>query len=289
MERQDKRPDQGAQTQPSAPRKSFSKYKIEKGREIRVQQKTTSPIMKKILELWAAVEYINDDRCDPSYGYDYGEGFADGYNASFFNLIEHMAKKIGHGAEEVERFSILLESHREEPNFRYKAGLFLSALINSGSDEEYLIHVEELGGIDFAGFQNRKKITIDGDVGDCLGDFMAEGEIVVEGNASTCAATRMKGGRIIVKGDVGDNLGFRMDGGEIIVEGDADGLVGANMEDGKITVKGNPGKSNGSDMQGGEIHFECENPPDIVEREYVGDARVVHGKIFHKGKLIVDK
>jgi hypothetical protein len=85
---------------------------------------------------------------------------------------------------------------------------------------------------------------------------------------------------ITIIGDVGNWLGYRMTTGTIHVYGNADLLVGYKMRGGRIFVHGNA-KIVGEAMMGGEVHVEGE----ITEiRQRVGNAR-----IYHKGKLVVDK
>ena len=72
-----------------------------------------------------------------------------------------------------------------------------------------------------------------------------------------------------------------MKGGELIINGDCVDEVGYVMEGGKITVNGDAGQEVGQHMRGGEIH---------LNGTYKWISRLVDGgKIFHKGKLIVDR
>jgi hypothetical protein len=85
---------------------------------------------------------------------------------------------------------------------------------------------------------------------------------------------------VTIKGDVGIWLGHGMTSGTIHVLGNANGLIGYRMRGGRIFVDGNVTLV-GEALEGGEIHIGGE----IIElREDVANAR-----IFHKGKLIVDK
>ncbi len=92
-----------------------------------------------------------------------------------------------------------------------------------------------------------------------IGFGMAEGEIVVRGNAGMYAGAFMKGGRIVVEGNVDRFAGMNMSGGEIVVKGDAGDYLGsgyrgdAGMKGGRIVVEGNAGDEAGIKMKGGEI------------------------------------
>ena len=151
-------------------------------------------------------------------------------------------EKTKHTAADVERFSIALAEFQEEEEFSAKAGIFLSALMNSGKDQDYAIHTAHLHMTpDFIGYQNTKNITVDGDVGDTAGAWMTGGSITITGNA-------------------GITLGLGMRAGSITVNGDADYHIGRSMVGGEIRIEGG-----------------------------IGKIAAVQGKIFHKGKLIVDK
>lgn len=60
------------------------------------------------------------------------------------------------------------------------------------------------------------------------------------------------------------------------------------MKSGTVVLEGDVGVSVGTEMSGGEIHIEGEigNLEESIRR---CNETIVHGKIFHKGKLIVDK
>jgi hypothetical protein len=66
----------------------------------------------------------------------------------------------------------------------------------------------------------------------------------------------------------------------IAVEGDLGDNIGKGMKGGTITIEGNCGNYAGSGMQGGEIHIHG-------EIRLVGT--VIHGKIQHQGKVLVNK
>ncbi|NYZ74439.1 hypothetical protein H0O00_04820 [Candidatus Micrarchaeota archaeon] len=124
-------------------------------------------------------------------------------------------------------------------------------------------------------------ITVEGNAGDHVGREMRGGTITVMGNAGTGVGASMSGGSITVGGNVRDALGLQMLAGSITVKGDAGEVCGQEMMRGSIIVEGNIGDGCGSGMwMGGEIH---------VGSEVRSIGGVICGKIFHKGKLIVDK
>ncbi|MDD5171991.1 MAG: hypothetical protein PHF60_03055 [Candidatus ainarchaeum sp.] len=190
-------------------------------------------------------------------------------------------KELGYSAKDVERFSIVLVEFQDEHNFYYKAGVFLSALVNSCREDDLIIHTSHLTRhIDHLGYQNMKNITIEGDAGNIMGG-LGRGSIILNGNAGNYAGLNLLGGSIIVKGNVGEHVGNDMKSGSITVKGNAGDSMAGNMRGGIITVEGNAGKSVGWEMTDGEIH---------LNGDYGGVSDyIVHGKIFHKGKLIFGK
>ena len=117
---------------------------------------------------------------------------------------------------------------------------------------------------------------------DFIGADLAEGTVVVEGEAGICAGRSMRGGRLDIRGDAGPWLGsglsggvisvkgsaggmigglragdrFGMTGGAVVVEGDAGDRVGERMRRGTIIVRGRCGANAGARMLGGTIWAE---------------------------------
>lgn len=123
---------------------------------------------------------------------------------------------INYTAEDIELFSIALAGFQGGPKFDYRAGYFLSALINNGSETDYRVHI--MYSIRFLGHKNTKNIIVDGNVESYLGDLMQGGRIVVNGNAEACLGAGMSAGDIIINGDF-DKLGDNIRGGNIYCKG----------------------------------------------------------------------
>lgn len=136
---------------------------------------------------------------------------------------------------------------------------FITAMINAAKAMDFRIYTDDVPFKMFGfGRGNTKNIQIVGNVADR-------------------AFHEMKSGLVVIDGDVGRSLGKKMSGGKIIVHGDveADSIYGLMV----------------SQMEGGEVHIEGEmtgnkNPRDI--RRAIKDT-VKHGRVYHRGKLIVDK
>ncbi len=85
----------------------------------------------------------------------------------------------------------------------------------------------------------------------------------------------------IINGVVGDRLGQEIISGNIIVNGNAGDYLGGWMKDGRIELNGCAGYHVGHDKKGGDIHLNDEYGS-------IGAQRLGGGKIYHKGKLIVN-
>ena len=151
------------------------------------------------------------------------------------------------------------------------AGVFFNWCANHCVEERVTLHVDYIDNIlDYIGTQNRaKRITIKGDVGDRVGQFM-------------------DGGKLLIYGNVGDELGSHMEGGKIHVYGNAGHRVGYNMFDGKIMIHGNAGHDVGYEMHGGEIRIL--GGYKSIAKGYDEDnvSYATEGDIYYRGKLIFE-
>jgi hypothetical protein len=222
----------------------------------------------------------------------------------YSKMLERL-KLLQYSAKDIEDFSVVLAQFQGEMAFSNNAGLFLSALINNCKEEEFVIHTTPLDeSITCIGYGNRKKIIVEGDAGDVVGQEMESGCIIVNGNAGYTAGHSMRGGSIIVNGDVDDTIGYDMSGGSIVVNGNAEDEVGHEMRGGdiivtgdaglrtgimmhggKVTVNGHAALFAGEGMMGGELHLDGT----FSDFKELLASNVLRGKIFHNGELIVDK
>ena len=176
-----------------------------------------------------------------------------------------LVKTLNYNARDIENFGIAILEFRDYPEFGFCAGIFLSALINNGSERDYVINTKAFGDhveIHCFGFRNTKNIIVNGGLGVSIGDFMESGSIVINGNA-------------------GISIGQQMKDGIITINGNARVYVGFYMEGGKVIVNGNAGKGVGHVITGGEIH---------LNGTYESISELIcGGRIYHKGKLIAGK
>jgi hypothetical protein len=200
-----------------------------------------------------------------------------------------MIAPIDYSSEDVTRFSMALAEYQDEEEFSVAAGEFLSALINRGKDDNFLITIEHLAStIRGLGRFNIKNLTILGDA-DRVGQEMSKGSIIIDGNAGDSVGAMMSGGRIVVNGNARFNAGGGLINVELLMPPPnpyfasqiMKGYPGLGMSGGILIIKGDAGKEVGRYLSGGEIH---------IEGDYWGISdEITGGRIYHKGKLIVDK
>ena len=136
-----------------------------------------------------------------------------------------LVRSLEYSAKDVEGFSLMLPQLQTLESSSHYDGLFLSALINMGKEQDYIIHTIDLySPLNFLGYENIKNITVNGDVGLRVGNRMKKGTITINGNAGTCVGELMRGGKIIVNGKTDQALGgpYGNEGGEIHLNGDFD-------------------------------------------------------------------
>ena len=169
--------------------------------------------------------------------------------------------------EHIEKFSLLLVHYQNTKDFTFKAGVFLSSLINKCKDRDITIHTQHLGKMPkFVGTYNADKhITVKGDVGNSAGYEMKGGLIHVMENAMTMLGHRMYGGVIQIDGNVSNYVGYIMKGGKIYIKGEFAGNESYPFID--------------QALQGGEIH---------IEGDHLGQIpNLSGGTIYHKQKALV--
>jgi formylmethanofuran dehydrogenase subunit C len=111
-------------------------------------------------------------------------------------------------------------------------------------------------GQDMAGGE----IVVQGDVGNQAGRAMRGGHLTIKGNAGHWTASGMRGGQIEIAGGAGDRLGgpfagetAGMRGGVVVVKGDAGERAGDRLRRGTIIVEGRAGAHAGSRMIAGTL------------------------------------
>ena len=270
-----------------AARKRFGMYKDEEKKVVRVPQVANDQVLVQLIEAWLKVKWKGE--------FSEETDFSQSYKACL-KAIEG----IQYTSKEVEKISIVLARFQDKSQFTWKAGLFLSALINNCPESDFLIHTQHMDErINGLGIYNTKNIVIEGDAGDYLAEHMSNGTITVRGNAGSAAGAVMKSGEIIINGNCANQLGFAMKGGKITLMQKAGSYVGGRMENGEIVINGNCGDKLGDDMLGGKITVKgnagdylginMEGGEIRIEGEYGHLCNIQGGKIYHRGMLIDPK
>ena len=215
---------------------TFGRYKPEPQQEVRQPVVKPNKALAKLIESWKKFDF----NC---IAYDVRERAEEPY----IKALE-LIRNLRYSAHEVEQFSIALVQFQKEREFSEKAGIFLSALINNGSETNYVIHTRHLDKkLSCLGVFNKKNLVIEGDVYYGVGKMMLGGSITVNGNVDFRAGFLMFGGKLVINGNTGTETGYGMTSGEIHVNGELD------------RYKGNP-----------------------------DSYMPTNGRLYHKGQLIID-
>ncbi len=195
-----------------------------------------------------------------------------------YDVAQALIKEIQYSSNEIRSFSILLKEF-EPGDWRFlHSGLFLSALINNSSEENFEILIKHLTQkIFYTGYKNTKNILFFGHAGNGTGLKMKGGKLVVKGNGDDCVGKELSKGEIIIEGDLLDGTGECMLGGKITVLGNTNNDTGHKMVDGIIEVRKNTGLHTGISSYGGEIH---------VEGKIESIGKNCKAKIYQGGKRI---
>ncbi len=130
------------------------------------------------------------------------------------------------GQADVDRFCLALSRFENDEGFPFKAGIFLSAMVNRGDGAEWTIDTGKIRKpLDHLGAFTSKKVTIRGDAGDFAGEFLVGGELVVEGKAGSRVGADMEDGRIIIRNSAGPEAGAGSKAGRIVIEGGCAGIA----------------------------------------------------------------
>jgi len=275
----------------------FGKYKPEAEREVRKVDVKEDEVLK---QLKAA--------------------FVDFYHGSSQNILpppvlpllprsighaELLIKDVNYSAADVGRFSVALDEFQDMKDFGEVAGQFLSVLINTRREEQFIIYLGHLSvPISHLGYRNVGNIIVKDGYHAEIGEEMLGGAIIVEGGADIVGES-MKGGCIEVNGGCG-RVGQAMSGGSILINGNA-WHVGRSMKRGTIVIEGSTSET-GAYMEGGRIKVRGRaviggkrgygrSPPSFKDGgiylegdfEFADFFYSTNASIYHKGRLIAEK
>ncbi len=178
-----------------------------------------------------------------------------------YAMAEDLLGKSNYSALDVDDFCLQIKQFQGDEEFGYKAGLIISAMINSGTDDGYTIDTRIYNKrLAMLGFRNVKHVTVMGEPGEGF-------------------ATEMREGIITVEGDVHGSVGTKMSGGDVYVEKNAYGHVGSDMEGGMIRIFGNVGTM---------AHLCIVNDGTPYRKILIGDASMIVGGRMKGGTIHVD-
>ncbi len=128
---------------------------------------------------------------------------------------------------------------------------------------------------------------------DGVGEAMASGAIVLEGDAGLRAGRQMRGGRLEVRGNAGHWAASGMQGGEIEIAGDCGDFLGGplageveGMAGGTAVVRGNAGGRAGDRLRRGVIVVEGQAGDLVASRLIAGTVVVCGGAGAMPGSLM---
>jgi formylmethanofuran dehydrogenase subunit C len=234
-----------------------------------VEEVEFDPVYKQLISLYKKFEIDDPAAIEENY-----------------NKAIELISNLNYSSEDITEFSRNLIQIQDDPDFEYKAGIFISALINKSNEDEFKIVTKGSKSMSYLGYKNTKKIVIDGDAGDMLGYKMSNqnSKITVLGNAGDSVGKEMNGGFIVVQGDAGDRIGEKMKNGSIIVIGDAGFVVGKEMENGFIRIDGSARRGVGYEMKGGQISITNKTPINFISTNCSGEIWYEYKLFIKNGK-----
>ncbi|MFH0860779.1 MAG: hypothetical protein V1921_06225 [Candidatus Altiarchaeota archaeon] len=233
------------------------KLKLEDGQRSGNLPNLKDPLVEKALRLYDLREGVSVDPTEAGF-WDYHNDVT--FEAGDLNVSPSQLQEV---------YSSLESRHGGDSQFSIRAGLLMTALIQSSKASEFNLTVAS--PLDYIGFSLRaennadKRVTINGNVGDHTGD-------------------RMRGGEIHVTGDAGDYSGYSMHGGIIRVDGSVKDDTGVAMVSGKIEVGGNAGQRTARLMRGGEVHVHGNAGDETADQIEAGTLKV-DGTVSHYGDI----
>jgi formylmethanofuran dehydrogenase subunit C len=194
-----------------------------------------------------------------------------------YEVASELFKKSDYSVHDVEDFCLQIKQFQSDENFSYKAGVIISAMINSGIDDGYKVDTTIFDKrLVLLGYKNIKHVTVIGDAGEEFASLMEDGSVTVKGSVHGKVGNKMSGGEIYINENVFGHVGPDMEGGMIrvfgnvgslahicvvhkgtphqkILIGDTSMIVGGRMKGGTIHVDGFGGSLIGLFQEGGVI------------------------------------
>ncbi len=185
----------------------FRRYTQETHRPVRQVDVKEGRTLAKLTEAWKRFKYWNNQE----------QVLYENYHSVLW-----LIRKIEYNGKDLEKFCIALAEFQDEKNFAEKAGIFLSALIGNAKETNFVLDLNQLSGeiLYFGLYLYDKNVTVNGNAGRHVGQWMNGGTLTVNGNVGNFLGECMRGGKIVVNGNTGNTIGQIMSGGEIHLNGE---------------------------------------------------------------------
>jgi len=248
---------EGVRTDTACADKRFGAYKPEEERSSKPPRTIANRKVEALVDAWETMKGIEIPTRNVFVTRGYaskwdGEGIEFLYDA-YYNMcyVEiHRRLKGGYAARDIQSFILGLPSGEESKPFR--------AFMATDSDRLGLFLSGAVncpkGRMYSLGFDN---------IGCKLANlgFRNDKGLVISDGRFERVGMEARSGMLIVRGNAGNFAGAQMSGGRLVIEGDAGTSLGEGMSGGEISV------------EGGIAHI----------------GEVKGGKIFHKGKLVLER
>ena len=133
----------------------------------------------------------------------YQNGKYESGSGPFFDFGLGRIKDLKYSAEDVFNLSIALGAFEHEADFGFRFQRVMNTLVNHGAEESYVIRTSHLSArVNALGFIGKgKRLTVEGDVGDCAGFELRDAVLVINGNAGKHLAAKMRSGELHINGE----------------------------------------------------------------------------------------
>jgi len=174
-----------------------------------------------------------------------------------YSEAEEAIADIDYKAEDIEELCYELDGNERLPYLiTGPAGIYISALCNHAGENEITLKLGELRRkMHMIGYRlpSKKRLIIEGDMGNFVGSHLDGGELILEGSARDWAGAGMRKGKITIKKYAGYHTAEWMIDGEIRVDGRIRGI--GKVVNGKIFEMGKPVYPSSNHLSSGNDSF----------------------------------
>jgi len=251
----------------------FGHFKPETEKKNRQADIRKGPALKRILEAWHSI-----DLDSPSGSLRCGRA-----TIEIYDTVADRLSGINARQTDIDAFIAYLKVRESDHHDADKAGLFLSALVNTGCQKSYRIDLRGMAQLNQVAFRNCKRITVQCYKGEYFASYNAA-QVTIRGNVFGVAIGQT-GGKTVVHGDC-IHVATKLMGGEVIVLGSAEN-VGFMMQGGRVDIKGRVEPvidenhiQFGEAMEGGEISVNSYDTESVDKPHPYGGRIIIAGFLF---------